>query len=368
MPLREGSSDEAVNANIKTLMDEGYEQTQAVAIAHHFAGRRPRAKTQKNDAPAEVFKVVGRGRMLLVKGAPTATELLRGEPFVNDERDALQKHLLEPLALSRADCMLAWCDPMHGGDQALDDFVQATKPDVVVCLSDELVLLKEAGRWNFPTLEELCAESRKFAEEATRKLTAIRKRLDGTAARGQYYVQLVNKGATPSDRRTILTPIHKASPIKQIVYGAVLDPYQVDTQQDWCPPREIEDTAHGFLEKSGFVGLQHTQVAPDAKVVESFVEQYPSESDRAKAHANKPHRVYARKFGDDVVHSGAWVIGVKLSDRLWQQYQAGEIAAFSIEGFGKREPVEKEAMPLVTFVEIGELGNVATGRTSHEAR
>lgn len=33
MPLKKGSSDEVVSANIKTLRDEGYSQKQAVAIA-----------------------------------------------------------------------------------------------------------------------------------------------------------------------------------------------------------------------------------------------------------------------------------------------------------------------------------------------
>lgn len=44
MPLKKGSSDEVVSANIKTLRDEGYSQKQAVAIAMSEAKK---TKTKK---------------------------------------------------------------------------------------------------------------------------------------------------------------------------------------------------------------------------------------------------------------------------------------------------------------------------------
>lgn len=39
MPLQEGSSNEAISANISKLMDEGYSQDQAIAIAYDKAGK-----------------------------------------------------------------------------------------------------------------------------------------------------------------------------------------------------------------------------------------------------------------------------------------------------------------------------------------
>lgn len=45
MPLKKGSSDETVKANIKRLIDEGYPRDQAVAIAYREAGR----STSKQD-------------------------------------------------------------------------------------------------------------------------------------------------------------------------------------------------------------------------------------------------------------------------------------------------------------------------------
>ena len=38
-PLKKGSSDETISKNIKKLMDEGYPQKQAIAIAYSEAGR-----------------------------------------------------------------------------------------------------------------------------------------------------------------------------------------------------------------------------------------------------------------------------------------------------------------------------------------
>ena len=39
MPLLEGSSDETVSENIRRLINEGYDQAQAAAIAYAKAGR-----------------------------------------------------------------------------------------------------------------------------------------------------------------------------------------------------------------------------------------------------------------------------------------------------------------------------------------
>lgn len=47
MPLKSGSSDKAVSANIKKLMDEGYEHKQAIAIAMAKAGRQTKPKKKK---------------------------------------------------------------------------------------------------------------------------------------------------------------------------------------------------------------------------------------------------------------------------------------------------------------------------------
>jgi hypothetical protein len=44
MPLKKGSSNETIEANVKKLMDEGYSQKQALAIAYNKAGKSKKGK------------------------------------------------------------------------------------------------------------------------------------------------------------------------------------------------------------------------------------------------------------------------------------------------------------------------------------
>ena len=48
MPLKSGSSDDTISSNIKKLIDEGYEQAQAVAIAYEKAGKSKKKKKKKS--------------------------------------------------------------------------------------------------------------------------------------------------------------------------------------------------------------------------------------------------------------------------------------------------------------------------------
>jgi len=150
--------------------------------------------------------------------------------------------------------------------------------------------------------------------------------------------------------------IAKADEVKRIVYGVVLDPYgtngpEEDAHDDWNPPKEIEKTAHRYLERSRVVGLQHQKKA-NATVVESWVEPYPSHEDYRKAMRGEPHRVYRRKFGDDIIHSGSWPMGVKLDEDLWKQFKAGKLNCFSPGGLGLRRPMSRKEMPSVTFIDL----------------
>jgi uracil-DNA glycosylase family 4 len=151
--------------------------------------------------------------------------------------------------------------------------------------------------------------------------------------------------------------IAKANQIKQIVYGVVLDPYgldgkpDTDAHDDWMPPDQTEKTAHGYLKESRIVGLQHSKKA-DAQVVESWVEPYPTTQEYQKAMRGEAHKITRRKFGDDFLHSGSWVLGVQLGDREWELYKAGKINAFSPGGYGIRKPLVPSRMPTVTVIDL----------------
>ena len=152
---------------------------------------------------------------------------------------------------------------------------------------------------------------------------------------------------------SLCVPISKADGDKKIVYGVVLDPYMVDSQNDYVPPSAIETTAHEWLAKSRIIGFDHTEQA-EAYPVESSIIPYPSAEDYQNAISGKPHRAYRMPFGDDVVHSGSWVLGTKFGDSEWDKVQRGEINAYSIGGYGKREPITRDQMPDVEFLELKE--------------
>lgn len=54
MPLKQGSSDETISENVKKLMNEGYPQDQAVAIAYKEAGR---SRTETSLASAAALEL-----------------------------------------------------------------------------------------------------------------------------------------------------------------------------------------------------------------------------------------------------------------------------------------------------------------------
>ncbi len=156
--------------------------------------------------------------------------------------------------------------------------------------------------------------------------------------------------------KSILVPIAKADEEKRIIYGVVLDPYgcngpDTDAHNDWIPPAHVEDTAHKWMKKSRVISLHHKGPS-ESFPVESWIEQYPSRKDYKLALRGEPHRVMRRKFGDDTIHSGAWILGTKLSDADWAAFKAGDINAYSIEGLGHRTEATRNVMPEVKFVDL----------------
>lgn len=151
-------------------------------------------------------------------------------------------------------------------------------------------------------------------------------------------------------------PVAKADEAKRIVYGVVLDPYAIDLQNDWSPPNEVEDAAHGWLANWRAIGSQHAARSPGSVVVESYVFPYPTPEDYRLACTLQPHRIFEARFGADVVHSGAWVLGIKLTDDgEWAKYLAGEYGGLSIRGFGDRAEVAPSLMPAVIVLRLDDL-------------
>lgn len=144
--------------------------------------------------------------------------------------------------------------------------------------------------------------------------------------------------------------ITKADETKQIVYGVVLDPYIVDAHDDNMSPKVIEETAHDWLANSRQINIEHDGKTK-ADVVESWIHPYPTPEDYKLAIEGEPHKARRTKFGDDVVHSGSWVLGVKLGKDDWEKVKDGKLNGFSIGGFGVREEMREADMPDVEYID-----------------
>ena len=117
--------------------------------------------------------------------------------------------------------------------------------------------------------------------------------------------------------------IMKADQAKQIVYGVVLVPGEIDSQDEWMTAEDIEKAAHSYLKNSRVIGSQHSKPIL-AEPVESYIAPQDLEWDG--------------QYGPQSVKQGSWVLGVKINDPAeWQKVIDGEYTGFSVGGFGSRD-------------------------------
>lgn len=316
--------------------------------------------------------------LMFVAAAPDSWEGIRKRALVGDDAETFQNLYLSPIGLTRKQVAVGFAMPVRPLGLRTDPeacrawsehLVQAmkthSKAKVIALGRVAKQVLKSAGVefWSLPHPSVIRKKGDRG--EIARKLKVIAKALDAPAPGVRRSNQ--PQGSAPSDgmapatladtiserRKTgrVNCRVIKSVGEKQIVYGVVLDPYDVDLQEDWVPPAEIESTAHGFMKKSRVIGFEHVERA-EAQIVESWVEPYPSKADYEAALKNLPHRAFERVFGDDVIHSGAWVAGVQLGDREWELHKQGKLNAFSVGGFSFKSSVTTEAMPKVEFVRL----------------
>jgi hypothetical protein len=107
---------------------------------------------------------------------------------------------------------------------------------------------------------------------------------------------------------------------RQIAYGEVYAPMDVDTHGEFMTRPDIEQLAHKFMLKalSRKIDVNHDNQDGRASAVESFI---------------------ARDTDPDFT-PGAWVLGVKVFDRaLWRKIKSGEITGFSMQARVRQIPM-----------------------------
>ena len=133
---------------------------------------------------------------------------------------------------------------------------------------------------------------------------------------------------TPADRLVAKAfaddreiPILKAEE-ERIVYGIVLEPDEVDAQNDTIDAEEIRKACHLFMEEHGTLGLQHKEaINGKVKLLENYIAPV------------------SFKVAGEKVKKGTWLMMWRIvDDELWAAVKTDDITGFSIGGHAVRVP------------------------------
>jgi len=149
--------------------------------------------------------------------------------------------------------------------------------------------------------------------------------------KGANQRQIIWKSARATEETTELRRItfKKIDDDKQMVYGIVYAPEEVDTDGDFATAEEIEKAAYNFMKhrRTDKVDQQHDYNPDEGFVAESWILK-----------ENDP------VFPEETV--GAWAVGIKVENpETWALVKSGEIAGLSMAGEAKRTEVEKTEEP-----------------------
>jgi len=134
---------------------------------------------------------------------------------------------------------------------------------------------------------------------------------------GVRWPSLVGESVEKSDGDTFecFTPFIKADTMKQIVYGIVYSPDEVDSQGDEASAEEIEKAAHQFLAECRVMKVMHRGKPAKVEVIESYVA--PEDF----------------TLGKQKITKGSWVVAVHVTDKkIWKAIIDGELNGFSMAG------------------------------------
>jgi uracil-DNA glycosylase len=154
--------------------------------------------------------------------------------------------------------------------------------------------------------------------EVLRKLRKLRGKLRRTVD-GLANAAPIKKEVEVEGENTFHYTILWKSDEKQLITGVVMEPDVVDTQGDMTSADEIEKAAHFYLTNSRVVGDEHTDIADDVEVVESYLA--PDDM----------------TLEGQAVRKGSWLmtVHVKSSDR-WAEVKDGKYNGFSIGAMAHR--------------------------------
>lgn len=107
---------------------------------------------------------------------------------------------------------------------------------------------------------------------------------------------------------------------KQLAFGVVYAPDEIDTHGDFMTAEDIEKMAYAFMTSGNVnkIDTQHDLIENGSRVVESFI----------------------ARAGDIEFPEGAWVMGVHIPDgEIWKSIKNGDLTGFSMYGTAKKREV-----------------------------
>lgn len=128
--------------------------------------------------------------------------------------------------------------------------------------------------------------------------------------------------------------VQKANKHQQLIYGVVLEPEVLDSQDDFMLPNQVERAAHTYMKKvargkASVSKLQHRSRGffknkPSVVPVESFIAPVDFSYD-----------------GKEMVKKGTWVMVLHIEDpKIWDDVIAGKYTGLSIGGSGIRQELK----------------------------
>ena len=105
---------------------------------------------------------------------------------------------------------------------------------------------------------------------------------------------------------------------KRLVYGIVIEPKSIDTDNEWVDEKDIENACHTFMKYFQEVGIDHTTVViKGLKIVENYI---------------APSNL---SINGVTVKKGSWVmVHYVEDDKIWDRVKDGDLTGYSFEGIG----------------------------------
>ena len=299
-------------------------------------------------------------QLVLLTGAPSILDKASGVLFSDADGDCLDTHFLPAIGVDRSQILICSVFDKPTDAQTLAsastvleqrDAILSALPTGVPVVSLGKAASLVTGSTAICTLPHPRAVRSGNTERGVAEIKRKAKRIRQAIELCKTEREAPREPEEDKPPCTITRKITKTDFDRGIVGGVVYSPYYFDTHDDAITPAEIERASIEWMLHSRRTDWHHKEEA-GARVVENFVEPYPTPEDRIKAFKGEPHNAYVRPYGNDVIRSGEWAAAVKPTEEEMKAIEAGEVDAFSIKGYAAPAPATINDLPKVTFIEL----------------